>query len=260
MRWCRFSTGEKVAYGIVEDDQVLEVSGSPFEGYERLDISHSLDSVKLLVPCTPPSLYAAGVNYAGHARWATASVGLKQGVPDKPYIRWRGVNAVVAHEDNIVIPKDSSGVVQYEGELAAVIGKKGKHISKEDALTHVLGYTIANDVSERSWQQEDRTLWRAKNTDTFKPLGPWIVTGLDPNELQAAIRLNGREVSKFNVGDMVFDTATYIAEVSKYITLYPGDVIEMGTEGGSEDMRPGDVIEIEITGIGTLRNYAVAEE
>ena len=142
----------------------------------------------------------------------------------------------------------------------AVVGTVAKHLPKDEALSCILGYTIGNDVSERSWQRVDRTLWRAKNTDTWKPMGPWIATGLDPTNLDTTIRLNGNVVSQFNTGTMIFDTATYISEITRYITLYTGDVIWMGTEGATENMKPGDVVEVAISGIGTLRNHVVAEE
>ena len=260
MIWCRFQMGDKVRYGIVEDDGVTEVSGSPFETYVLTEERYSLAGVKLLVPVIPPTFYAAGINYPEHVTFAAQRAGSQPNIPKKADIGYRAVNALIAHEENIVMPRDSSGEFQYEGELVAVIGKKAKHLSKEEALDCVLGYTIGNDISERAWQRQDRTFWRAKNSDTFKPMGPWIVTGLDPTDLETTIRLNGRAVSQFNTGTMIFDTATYISEITKYITLFPGDVLWMGTEGTTENMSPGDVIEIEISGIGTLTNRVVAEE
>ncbi len=260
MKWCRFRAGRKVRYGIVEEDRVVEVSGSPFESCTVTSTSYPLSEVKLLVPVTPPTFYAAGINYPEHITWAAQRVGTQPNIPKKADVGYRAVNALIAHEENIIIPRDSSGEFQYEGELVAVIGKKAKHLSKEEALSCVLGYTIGNDVSERSWQRQDRTLWRAKNSDTFKPMGPWIATDLDPTNLETTIRLSGKVVSQFNTGTMIFNTATYISEITKYITLYPGDVLWMGTEGATQNMKPGDVIEIEISGIGTLRNYVVGEE
>ena len=260
MKWCRFQVEDKARYGIVEDDRVTEVAGSPFESYSITTNTYSLDSLKLLIPVMPATVYAAGTNYPEHVTWAAAKLGREPQIPQKADIGYRAVNALIAHEENIVIPRDSSEEVQYEGELVAVVGKVAKHLSKEEALSCILGYTIGNDVSERSWQRVDRTLWRAKNTDTWKPMGPWIATELDPTKLDTTIRLNGKVVSQFNTGTMIFDTATYISEITRYITLYPGDVIWMGTEGATENMKPGDVVEIEISGIGTLRNHVVAEE
>ncbi len=260
MKWCRFQRGEQISYGLMEDGKVTEVLGTPFETHSVGPTSYALNEVKLLVPVNPPTVYAAGINYPEHVTWAAQKLGREPNIPKKADVGYRAVNALIAHEENIVMPKDSSGEFQYEGELVAVIGRRAKHLSKQEALSCVLGYTIGNDVSERAWQREDRTLWRAKNTDTFLPMGPWIVTGLDPTNLDTTIKLNGDIVSQFNTGTMIFDTATFISEITRYITLYPGDVLWMGTEGATLDMKPGDVIEIEIGGIGTLRNYVVAEE
>jgi 2-keto-4-pentenoate hydratase/2-oxohepta-3-ene-1,7-dioic acid hydratase in catechol pathway len=148
--------------------------------------------------------------------------------------------------------------VQYEGELAVVIGKRGKHVSEADALSLVLGYTIGNDVSERIWQASDATLWRAKNADTFKPMGPWIETDVDLPSLVTRVRVNGEQTTEFKTNDMVFGVTTYISTISRYITLQPGDVIWMGTEGSSVNLQHGDLVEIEIDQIGTLRNPVVA--
>ena len=123
----------------------------------------------------------------------------------------------------------------------------------------MLGYTIGNDVSERTWQAQDRTLWRAKNTDTFKPMGPWIETNADLDAMQTTVRLNGREVLRFRTNDMIFGVATYISAMTRYLTLYPGDMIWMGTDGASENMKAGDVVEVEISGVGALRNPVAGE-
>ncbi len=156
--------------------------------------------------------------------------------------------------------RDSSGKIQYEGELVAVIGKKAKHLSESEALSCILGYTIGNDISERSWQASDRTLWRAKNTDTFKPMGPWIETDVDLAALVTKVRLNGKQVAQFNTNEMVFGVATYISAMTQYLTLYPGDVVWMGTDSPNLDMVAGDTVAIEITGIGTLTNPVIAEQ
>ena len=127
-------------------------------------------------------------------------------------------------------------------------------------MSCVLGYTIGNDISDRTWQQEDRTMWRVKNTDTFKPMGPWIVTDVDPTRSTTMVRINGEEVLRFDTGKMIFDVAAYISEMSKNLTLHPGDVIWMGADGPTVPaLRPGDTVEIEISGIGTLRNPVIAE-
>jgi 2-keto-4-pentenoate hydratase/2-oxohepta-3-ene-1,7-dioic acid hydratase in catechol pathway len=149
--------------------------------------------------------------------------------------------------------------VQYEGELVAVIGRKCKHLTRDSALSAVLGFTIGNDVSERTWQKSDRTLWRAKNTDTFKPMGPWIETNVKLDDLVTKVRLNGKELIAFQTNHMVFGVVDFLVAMTQYLTLYPGDVLWMGTEGATENMKHGDVCEIEISGIGTLRNPVVRE-
>jgi 2-keto-4-pentenoate hydratase/2-oxohepta-3-ene-1,7-dioic acid hydratase in catechol pathway len=132
-------------------------------------------------------------------------------------------------------------------------------VSEAEALDCVFGYTIGNDVSERTWQRNDRTFWRGKNTDTFKPMGPWIVTDLDPDALTCTIRLNGKEMFTYAVKDAIFGVRQFISRMSQYLTLYPGDVLWMGTDGATENMKDGDVVEIEVPGIGVLRNPVVRE-
>ena len=150
--------------------------------------------------------------------------------------------------------------MQYEGELVVVIGKTVKHVSEDEALDCILGYTIGNDVSERTWQAGDRTLWRAKNADTFKPMGPWIETDVDLDSLQTTVRINGEVMSQFPTNSMIFGVAHYISEMTRYLTLYPGDMIWMGTDGATQNMKAGDTVDVEIDGIGTLSNPVVAEE
>ena len=259
-KWCRFRLGDRTAYGIVEGEDVAEVSGSPFESYSTTSSRYPLASVKLLPPVIPANFWAAGPNHRGHIEGMAARRGQEPSYPTSPSPNQRAVNALIGHEDNIVVPKDSSGAVQPEGQLAVVIGKQAKHVSKEDALGYVFGYTIGNDVSQRVWQQTDRTLWRCKNADTFKPLGPWIVTDLDPTKFRIIVRHNGEVWEDFSSSEQIWDVATWIHELTRYMTLYPGDLIWMGTQGADGDMVPGDTIEVEISGIGTLRNYVVAED
>jgi 2-keto-4-pentenoate hydratase/2-oxohepta-3-ene-1,7-dioic acid hydratase in catechol pathway len=177
----------------------------------------------------------------------------------RPEIGYRAHNALIAHDEDVVIPAIATEKIHYEGELAVVVGKKAKNLTEKDALSCVFGYTIGNDVSERAWQRADRGLWRSKNADTFKPMGPWIETQADVNRMQTTVRLNGEARTQFRTNDMLFGIPQFIAEMSKYFTLWPGDVIWMGTDGQSPNIKAGDVVEIEITGVGTLRNRFVAE-
>jgi 2-keto-4-pentenoate hydratase/2-oxohepta-3-ene-1,7-dioic acid hydratase in catechol pathway len=257
--WCRFQLGTEVSHGLVEDDRVIEVTGSPFAEHRVTRTSHPLGQVKLLPPVMPAILYAAGPNYRGHLEGMAKRRGEPPKYPARPEPKLRSVRAIIGTEDNIVVPRECPGAVQPEGQLAVVIGKKARNVSRENALDCVFGYSIGNDVSQREWQRTDRTLFRAKNCDTFKPLGPWIVTGLDPTKFRVVVRHNGVVWEDFSSADQIWDTATWIAEMSKTATLHPGDVLWMGTEGADGDMVPGDTIEVEISGIGVLRNYVVAE-
>ena len=208
----------------------------------------------------PPTFYAAGINYRVHVIEMAQKRGVEPQFPANADVGYRANNALIATEEPIIVPKDATELVQYEGELVVVIGKQCKRVSEAEALDYVLGYTIGNDVSERTWQRGDRTLWRGKNTDTFKPMGPWIVTGLEPDDLHVTIRLNGKEMFTYGVGDAIFSVRQFISRMSQYLTLYPGDVLWMGTDGATENMKDGDVVEVEIPGIGVLRNPVVWEK
>jgi 2-keto-4-pentenoate hydratase/2-oxohepta-3-ene-1,7-dioic acid hydratase in catechol pathway len=258
MRWIRFSRQGKTAYGILEGERIVEVTGDPFLGYDKTSRAHQLGDVKIEVPVWPPTFYCVGLNYAAHIREAAAKLGTAPDLPKQPDVGYRAANALVAHDEPVVIPADANKI-QYEGELVVVIGKRVKNASRAEALDCVLGYSIGNDVSERTWQKSDRTLWRAKNTDTFKPMGPWIETEVDLDRLETRVRVNGVETTRFATNDMVFGVADYISAITRYITLVPGDVIWMGTDGTSPDLKSGDTVEVEITGIGTLRSLFVAE-
>ena len=260
MIWCRYQAGETTSYGIVEDDTVIQVSGIPWQDHARTGVTHNLGDVKLLVPVIPETFYCAGVNYRDHVLKMAALLNREPSFPPRADIGYRANNALIAHEETIVIPKDAHDEVQYEGELVAVFGKTCRNVSPSEALDYVFGWTIGNDISERVWQRNDRTLWRAKNADTFKPMGPWIVTGLVPDQLRTIVRVNGRVTEDFDTGNMIFDAPTFISEVSKYNTIYPGDIMWLGTDGIPENIKHGDVVEVEISNIGTLRNPVVREE
>ena len=173
MKWCRFQTADGPSYGIIEGDNVIEVTGDPIRGeYERTSNVQPLSDVKLLVPVIPPTFYAAGINFREHVEEIAAKRGEEPQFPPAADVGYRANNALVAEGEAIVVPSDANELLQYEGELVLVIGKQCKNVSEEEALDYVFGYTIGNDVSERVWQRGDRTMWRGKNTDTFKPMGP----------------------------------------------------------------------------------------
>ena len=259
MRWIRFTAaGAAAAYGLVEGDRVMEVRGDLFDPPDRTGRVHALADVRIEVPLLPRTFYAAGLNYTEHVIEMAKKRGETPAIPQKPDMGYRASNALVAHGADVVIPRDATKV-QYEGELVAVIGREAKHLSEADALSCVFGYTIGNDVSERVWQKEDRTFWRSKNTDTFKPMGPWIETAADLKGMETVVRLNGVETLRFHTNHMLFGVARFISTMTRYVTLHPGDVIWMGTDGVSPDLKAGDVVEIDLTGIGTLRNRFVLE-
>ena len=259
MRWARIELNGAPRYAVIEGDTVIPVNGSPFESWDRTAQRLKLDDVKLLVPVIPPTFYAAGLNYEEHIREVAAKVGQPPNLPAAADIGYRANNALIAHDETIVIPADATDQVQYEGELVVVIGQKCKNLTRENALSAVLGYTIGNDVSERTWQKADRTLWRAKNTDTFKPMGPWIETDVKLEDLVTKIRLNGKELIQFPTNRMIFGVVDFLVNMTTCLTLYPGDMVWMGTEGATANMKHGDTIEVEITGIGTLRNPVARE-
>ena len=260
MRWVRIEHNGEPVHGIIEGDQVALTSGNLYENPQKTGETVPLAGAKLLVPIEPVTFYAAGLNYLEHVLEQAKAKGKEPNIPPKPDIGYQANNALIAHNETIVIPKDATERVEYEAEIVAIIGKKAKNLTKENALSCVFGYTVGNDVSERTWQGGDRTLWRAKNTDTFKPMGPWIETDVDLDSLETTVRMNSEETIRFPTNKMLFDIPTYIEAMTKYVTLYPGDMIWMGTEGHSPQMKDGDVCEIEINGIGTLSNPVTREK
>lgn len=257
MIWCRFAAGNETSYGIVEGRSVREVQGSPFGEYAITKKTHDLDRIKLLVPVETKAMYATGSNYRGHVEKQAVRRNKPAVMPSVPAVTNFSPSALIAHEEDIVRPPDCEDPFEYEGELVVVMGKKAKHVSRQDALQYVFGYTVGNDISARAWQQADRLLWRGKSADTFKPLGPFIVTEAKLEDMHTTVRLNGEVTERFQTNNMIFSVSDYIVEITKYITLYPGDVIWMGTDGLPKNMKPGDTIEVEISGIGLLRNRVV---
>jgi 2-keto-4-pentenoate hydratase/2-oxohepta-3-ene-1,7-dioic acid hydratase in catechol pathway len=257
MRWIRYQGPNGIRYGIVEGETIAEIDTTPFVAWQRTGVAVALHAVKTLVPVIPGTFYAIGANYRAHA--AAFGTPPAAGAPVRPQPGYRANSALIAHGEDIVIPAESGGI-QYEAELVVVIGQTARHVHERDALSIVLGYSIGNDVSERTWQKADSGLWRAKNSDTFKPMGPWIETEVDLESLMTRVRINGKHMLEFHTNEMIFGVEQYIAEITKYMTLHPGDVIWMGTEGSDADMKAGDVVEIELDQIGTLRNRVVAEQ
>src|SRR5947207_5626042 len=257
MRWLRYEADSRQHYGMIEGNEVVEDTGDPFVGYQTTRIKHKLNDVKFLVPGVTKTFYAAGLNYPEHVTEAAKKLGREPELPKEADIGYRANNALIAHGEAIVIPKDAGELVQYEAELVAVIGTKAKHLSERDALSCVLGWTIGNDMSERTWQRSDRTLWRAKNSDTFKPMGPWIETDFDLDKAMTIVRVNNEEADKFHTNNMVPGVAKFIRRTSQYLTLYPGDAVGMATDGWPRNLKHADMRANGITGIGILRNPVV---
>jgi 2-keto-4-pentenoate hydratase/2-oxohepta-3-ene-1,7-dioic acid hydratase in catechol pathway len=259
MIWCRFEKDGAAASGIVEGDTVIAVDGDPFGRHTRTSTRHKLSEVKLLVPVLPPTFYAIGSNYRTHVIERSKAKGFKEPkFYDRPRVGYRANSALIATGENIVKPADSGPRFEYEGELVAVIGKRCRNVSPEEANACIFGWTIGNDVTERDWQKNDPTNLRGKNADTFKPMGPWIATGIEPRDMTTTVWLNGDTIHKFPTGDMLFSAGEVISDISRSNTLSPGDVIWLGTDELPQSIEPGDTIEIEISGIGVLRNRVVA--
>ena len=259
MIWCRFQKDKLVSYGIVEDDTVIAIEGDPFSGHKTTGNKFKLSEVTLLVPVIPGTFYAIGSNYRNHVIGRAQIKGTAPKFYDTPRVGYRANSALIATGENIVKPRDAGPRFEYEGELVAVIGRTARRVSPKEAASCIFGWTIGNDLTERDWQRDDPTNLRGKNADTFKPMGPWIVTGLDPRDMTTHVRLNGKTVHSFPTGDMLFNAGEVISAVARTNTLSPGDVVWLGTDEVPESVKPGDLIEIEITGIGVLRNRVVAE-
>ncbi len=245
IRVVRFERGGLRAYGILEGNQVKRLRESPFDSLKETGDTHPLDEVKLLAPCEPSKVMAMAGNYKSHLEDTP--------VPKNPEVFYKTPSSILEPEGLIVIPPGTSDV-HYECELVVVIGKKAKNISSAQAPSAIFGYTCGNDISARDWQQNDRQWWRAKGSDTFGPLGPWIVRGIDPGDLQITLRLNGEVKQKARTSELIFDVPAIVSFISKHLTLLPGDLIFTGTPGKTSAMKSGDVVEVEIEKIGVLRN------
>jgi 2-keto-4-pentenoate hydratase/2-oxohepta-3-ene-1,7-dioic acid hydratase in catechol pathway len=261
LRIVRFKTDNRSRYGLLEGNSVRSLKTSPFAQRSSAAFQPNLDgheyelgNAKLLAPCTPSKVICLGVNYRSHA----IETGLA--IPPVPLLFLKPPTAVIGPEDKIELPRQEKRRVDYEAELGVVIGQRARDISRERAKDCVLGYTCFNDVSERYAQKHDGQWTRAKGYDTFAPIGPWIETDIDPDDLKVESYLNGEVRQSARTSDLIFGVAEIVSFVSGIMTLLPGDVIATGTPSGIGKMQPGDVIEIKIEKIGTLKNYVVEHE
>ena len=244
----RYRKDSVVQYGILEGERLRQLAGSPLESAQTTGEIHRLSDVRTLAPCEPRQILAVGRNYKSHLRGRPA--------PSRPEIFYKPFNALQNPKSPIVLPADAEDV-HFEGELVLVIGRKTRNLSPDQAESSIFGLTCGNDVSARGWQRgpdKDLQWWRAKGADTFAPVGPVMVQGLDHRNLQLQTRLNGQVVQQQTTADLIFDCATVISYISRYLTLSPGDLIFTGTPGATDRLRPGDVVEVEIEGVGVLSN------
>jgi len=251
VRLVRFLVDGAPRYGEEEAGVIHELDGPVWAGGRRTGRSVEAGGARLLAPCLPGKVIAIGLNYRSHlgSRPAPVEPGLFAKMP----------TSIIGPEEDIVFPPGATNV-HYEGEMVLVIGRRAHRVDTRDAPSCILGVTAGNDVSERLWQREDLQWLRAKGSDTFGPLGPAIVTDLDPGDLSIETRLNGDTVQSARTSDLLFPAAEIVSFVSRFVTLEPGDVIYTGTSGTTSAMAPGDVVEVELEGVGTLRNRVAAAD
>lgn len=249
-------------YGVLKNLETFQlIEGDLFGEWNTTDETMPRDQVRPIAPVAPPNLIAIGLNYRSHARES------KMPLPERPVLFLKATTAVCGPRDKIVLPKIAPNEVDYECELAIIMGKQARHVGEDEALSYVLGYTCSNDVSARDCQLRLDAQWaRGKSFNTFAPLGPWIETDMNPDEAAILTRLNGKIMQESSTSDLIFSCAGLVSFISQCMTLLPGTVIMTGTPGGvgfarkpPVFLRPGDVVEIEIEGIGVLRNEVVAE-
>jgi 2-keto-4-pentenoate hydratase/2-oxohepta-3-ene-1,7-dioic acid hydratase in catechol pathway len=248
--YVKYESAGRVAWGLLEAETIRELEGNVFESAKPTGRTLKLSEVKLLPPAEAKKVIAAGLNYRSHiGEQAPAKyVGLFAKMP----------TSLVGHSADIVYPADAT-TVHYEAEVCVVIGKRAKNVPEAAVKDHIFGVAPCNDVSERAWQKADLQWFRAKGADTFGPIGPALVRGADYNNLTLIGRHNGKVVQESTTNLLIFSIDTIVSYVSRYVTLEPGDVVFTGTPGTTQAMKPGDTFEVEIKGVGVLRNTVVAE-
>ncbi len=260
MRIVRFVAQGRAKYGMLAGNIIRGIRGSPFAHLNQLGSqptldgsTYKLDEIRLLAPCLPSKIVCLGLNYRSHIEET------KLPMPSVPLIFLKPSTAVIGPHDKIILPRGWKRI-DYEGELGVVIGKKAKYLPEEDAKKYVLGYTCFNDVSDRHAQAADGQWTRAKGYDTFAPIGPWIETEADPDNLKLETYLNDELRQSASTSDLIFGISKLISFLSGIMTLLPGDVIATGTPSGIGPMNPGDVVEVKIENIGALKNFIVTQE
>jgi 2-keto-4-pentenoate hydratase/2-oxohepta-3-ene-1,7-dioic acid hydratase in catechol pathway len=258
-RFVRYQNGDVASYGVVDSDVVWEIEGDIFGSYTITQNSFDIGNLEILAPTDPSKVIAVGLNYRSHLDMAARDLGTSDEVAQYPGLFAKYPTSIVANGADIVRPVDSENL-HFEGELVLVIGKTASNVSVEEAEDYIFGITVGNDISERDWQAADLQWLRAKASDTFGPVGPSIVNGLDYGDLLVQTRVNGEVRQSASSADLIFDIPTIVSYVSRYVTLFPGDLIFTGTPGTTQAMEPGDIVEVEIEGVGILRNQVIQGE
>lgn len=254
-RYVRYELNGNAHYGIAEGDTIQRLDSAPWDGGRKTGERVHRDEVVLLAPAEPSKVIAVGYNYISHREEMTHEE--PRPIPEHPPLFLKLPTALTGPETDIVYPADATDL-HFEGELVIVIGRTASKVSADEAADYVFGVTAGNDVSERAWQANDLQWLRAKASDTFGPLGPAIVTGLNYLDLRVQTRLNGETMQDQSSIDHIHDVHAILSFVSQYVTLYPGDIIYTGTPGATSAMKPGDVVEVEVEGVGILRNRVAA--
>jgi 2-keto-4-pentenoate hydratase/2-oxohepta-3-ene-1,7-dioic acid hydratase in catechol pathway len=253
----RFKKDERVFFGLIKGKEVIPLKQRRvrelMEAIEPTEEVFNISSVKFLPPTKVSKIVAVGLNYKAHAEE------MGKPLPSEPLIFLKPSTAVISNKMKIILPK-ASDRVDYEGELAVVIGRKCRKVSPEEAKNYILGYSCFNDVTARDIQRKEIQYTRAKSFDTFAPYGPWININIDPSDLQITTKVNGEVKQSGRTSDMIFSPFELVSFISKVMTLLPGDIVSTGTPPGVGPLKSGDKVEVEIEGIGTLINYVANED
>ena len=251
MRIARVRHNGRASTAVISGRGTVElVRGGPFGQLEPTGERTTLSQVQLLPPTRPTKVVAIGINYRSHSG--------DNPPPAQPEAFLKAPSSLIGHGDTIVLPAGARRVDE-EAEVVAVIGRRASRLSEDEVDAHVLGYTAGNDVSARDWQRGDLQWWRAKSSDTFTAVGPWITTGLDPERIGVIGRINGKQVQRSSTRQLVHSVRKCIATISQHMTLEPGDLVFTGTPGTTRQLADGDIVEVEVEGVGVLRNPVAAE-
>jgi len=254
MKYLRFFHNGNIGYGLLEKDNIIrEVVGDIFNNHKITEKEYSLSEITFLPPSMPTKIIAVGLNYFDHANE------FQMKIPDEPLIFMKPPSTIIAHNDNIIYPKMSKQL-DYEAELAVIIKNRIRNIEPKDVFKNILGYTCFNDITARDLQKKDVQWTRAKSFDTFAPFGPFISTELNPDNLKIKLYKNSQLMQNSSTSNMIFKVDKIVSFISKIMSLFPGDIIATGTPSGVGQLEAGDIVEVEIEGIGILKNTVFLEK